>query len=444
MLTLAAERGGAVDAGLRRIDGRRVAWFRLAGGKHRGAIGTVEGDTMRRVIEAGVDAGVPIIGVIDSSGADVTEGVAALHAWGTVARALATASGQVPVLLAVVGPCVSGPALLLGLADAVVMTTDAFAYVSGPDAVAAFSGMDVDHHRLGGAAIHATRSGVASLVVDDEDAALDALAALLSYVPDNCMTMPDNSEAAAPIASAADVVPATPNASYDVRAVVDGIVDAGSFLELRARFAPNLVTGLARVDGVPVGIVANQPCQLAGTLDIAASQKGAGLVQWCDAFNIPLVTLVDTPGFQPGKDIEWRGMIRHGAQLAHAYAAATVPRVCVILRKAFGGAYIVMDSRPMGSDLCLAWPTAEIAVMGPAGAVNILFRRELAADPTRRVDLEADYELRYCNARMAAERGYVDAIVAPDDTRALIAETLDALAAKREHLPRRRHANIPL
>ncbi len=444
MLALAAERGGAVDAGFRHFGDRRVAWFRLEGGKHRGAIGVVEGDTLRRLVTAGTDAGLPIVGVINSSGADVTEGVAALHAWGTVARALATASGQVPILLAVVGPCVSGPALLLGLADVVVMTGDAFAYVSGPDGVASFSGMQVDHDTLGGASMHATRSGVASMVGGDEDAALDALAAVLSYLPDNNMTTATREPAHAPAGSPTTVVPAAKNVSYDVRMAIDGLADGGSFLELRPRFAPNLVTGLARVDGHAVGVVANQPCQLAGTLDISASQKGARFVQWCDAFNVPLLTLVDTPGFQPGKDIEWRGMIRHGAQLAHAYAAATVPRVCVIMRKAYGGAYIVMDSKTMGCDLCLAWPTAEVAVMGAAGAVNVLYRRELAAAPDRRAELEADYDLRYCNATMAAERGYVDAVVAPEDTRALIAEALDALLGKRERLPRRRHANMPL
>jgi acetyl-CoA carboxylase carboxyltransferase component len=444
LLAIAGERGGAVDAGLRRFGDRRVAWFRLEGGKRRGALGITEGETLCRLVTAGVDAGLPIVGVVSSSGADVTEGVAALHAWGTVARALVAASGQVPIILAVTGPCVSGPALLLGLADAVVMTSDAVAYVSGPDAVAGWTGMDIDHLQLGGAGSHATRSGVASLVVDDEDQALDAVAALLSFLPDNNMCMPARGPAVPPSASCAGVVPGSANASYDVRRVIAGLTDADSFLEVRPRFAPNLVTGLARVEGYALGIVANQPSQLAGTLDIAASQKGAAFVQWCDSLNVPLLTLVDTPGFQPGKDIEWRGMIRHGAQLAHAYAAATVPRVCVVLRKAYGGAYIVMDSRTMGTDVCLAWPTAEIAVMGAAGAVNILYRRELAAAPERRKELEDDYALRYCNASMAADRGYVDAVVAPDDTRPLIADALDALAGKREHLPRRRHANIPL
>jgi acetyl-CoA carboxylase carboxyltransferase component len=444
VLTLAGERGSAVDAGLRLLDDRRVAYFRLQGGKHHGAIGTAEGDTLRRLVLAGVDAGRPIVGVIDSSGADVTEGVAALHAWGGVAHALAIASGQVPVLLAVVGPCVSGPALLLGLADVVIMTDDAFAYVSGPAAVEGFSAVSVDHHALGGAAVHASRSGVADVIVDDDEAALDVLVDVLTYLPDNTMAMPTRCAPSAPTSGLTDVVPASPSASYDVRRVVGGLVDGASFLELRARFAPNLVTGLARIHGHPIGVIANQPGHLAGTLDIAASQKGAAFVQWCDSMNVPLLTLVDTPGFQPGKDIEWRGMIRHGAQLAHAYAAATVPRLCVILRKAYGGAYIVMDSKPMASDLCLAWPTAEIAVMGAAGAVNILYRREIDAGPERRTELEADYALRYCNADRAAERGYVDQIVAPDDTRAVLADALDALADKRERLPYRRHANMPL
>ena len=443
-LTLAAERGGAVDAGFRTFGDRRVGWFRLEGGKHHGAIGTVEGETLARLVTKAADAGLPIVGVINSSGADVTEGVAALHAWGTVARALATASGQVPILLAVLGPCVSGPALLLGLADVVTMTEDAFAYVSGPDVVARFSGMTVDHKTLGGAGGHASRSGVASYVASDEDDALGFLEYVLWYLPDNCMSVPERCDVAVPSVSCADVVPGAPNASYDVRRVIDGLVDDASFLELRARYAPNLVTGLARVDGRSVGVVANQPSHLAGTLEIDASQKGARFVQWCDAFNIPLLTIVDTPGYQPGKDIEWQGMIRHGAQLAHAYCAASVPRVCVIVRKAYGGAYIVMDSKTIGADLVLAWPTAEIAVMGAAGAVNILYKRQLALEPERRAELEADYELRYCNARMAADRGYVDAVVAPDDTRPLIIEALDALAGKREHLPRRRHGNTPL
>jgi propionyl-CoA carboxylase beta chain len=250
--------------------------------------------------------------------------------------------------------------------------------------------------------------------------------------------------------TAADLVPATPTASYDVRRVVADVVDGDSFLELRPSFAPNLVTGLARLGGQPVGVVANQPQQLAGTLDIDASQKGAGFVQWCDAFNLPLVTFVDTPGYQPGKDLEWRGIIRHGAQLVHAYAAATVPRLGVVLRKAYGGAYIVMDCKTLGNDYCCAWPGAEIAVMGAPGAVAILSGKELGAVSDveerirRRIELEDDYQRRHCTPDAAAERGFVDEVVDPRDTRRVLCGALRSLANKRERLPRRRHANGPL
>jgi acetyl-CoA carboxylase carboxyltransferase component len=395
-----------------------------------------------------------VVGVLATSGADLTEGVAALHAWGRVAAALAAASGVVPVVLVVTGPCVSGPSLLLGLADAVVMTEGAFAYVSGPAAVTAMTGSTPDHTELGGAAVHSRRSGVATVVVDDEEGAEWAVADLLSYLPANNMEVPPAVASTDPVdrlcRAAADVVPATPTASYDVRRVITDVVDRDSFFELRATYASNLVTGLAHLAGRPVGVVANQPAQLAGTLDIHASQKGARFVQWCDAFNIPLVTFVDTPGYQPGKDLEWRGVIRHGAQLVHAYAAATVPRLSVVLRKAYGGAYIVMDCKTLGSDYCCAWPGSEIAVMGAPGAVAILEGRRLRAvddlderDRLRR-ELEDDYERQYCTPDAAAERGFVDEVIDPHDTRRVLIGALHSLATKREHLVRRRHANGPL
>ena len=359
-----------------------------------------------------------------------------------------------PVVLVVAGPCVSGPSLLLGLADVVVMTRDAFAYVSGPSAVAGMTGRVLDHGDLGGSDIHTTKSGVATLVVEDEDAALWAVADLLSFLPSNNCEEPPVCACDDPVerlcTAAADLVPATPTASYDVRRVVTDIVDRDSFLELRASYARNLVTALARVGGRPVGVVANQPQQLAGTLDIAASQKGARFVQWCDAFNLPLVTFVDTPGYQPGKDLEWRGIIRHGAQLVHAYAAATVPRLGVVLRKAYGGAYIVMDCKTLGNDYCCAWPGAEIAVMGAPGAVAILDGKRLSdvaddGDRARlRADLEDDYQRRHCTPHAAAERGFVDEVIDPRETRQALCGALRALANKREHLPRRRHANGPL
>ena len=435
-------------------DGRPVSTFRIAGGPHVGAIGPAEGAVLERAVHQAVSLGIPVVGTIASSGADVREGVASLHAWGRVARALARASGTVPTVLVVTGPCVSGPALLLGVADLVVMTDEAFAYVSGPDTVRAFTGIAVDHRALGGSAVHDRRSGVAALVATDATGA-EALAwAALEYLPghhlDDPPVVPTGDPPDRPCRGAAAAVPAQATASYDVRRVIDDVVDADSRLELWARHAPNVVTALARMDGRTVGIVANQPSQRAGTLDIEASEKAARFVQWCDGANVPLVTFVDTPGFEPGKDLEWRGMIRHGAELVHAYAAATVPRCCVVLRKAYGGAYIVMDSKGMGNDWCGAWPGAEIAVMGAPGAVQILSGRALAAieDAAERAraqaTLEAEYETRFSNPYVAAERGYVDAVIDAEDTRRILIDVLRQLATKKELGRARPHSNSPL
>jgi acetyl-CoA carboxylase carboxyltransferase component len=453
-LTLGAQRSEAAASALADIDGRPVAAFSLRGGKHVGAIGPPEGLTIAEICRLATQSGVPIVGTIASSGADVAEGIASLHAWGLVARALADASGVVPTVLTVVGPAVSGPALLLGIADVVVMTDEAYAYVSGPDTVRAFTGIDVDHRSLGGAAMHGTRSGVASFVVGDESTAREIVATVLDYLPDNHLADPPRWPTDDPVdrdcERAASIVPARPNASYDIRIVLDDVLDHDSFLELRGHHAANMVTGLGRLDGRTVGIVANQPQQRAGTIDIEASEKAARFVQWCDCFNIPLVTFVDTPGFEPGRDLEWRGMIRHGAELVYAYAAATVPRLCVVLRKAYGGAYIVMDSKGLGNDWCGAWPTAEIAVMGARGAVQILHGRRLReiADPTERVrvqaDLEDEYGVRFANPYVAAERGFVDDVIPAVDTRRVLSTALERLATKREQLRPRRHGNTPL
>jgi len=447
-------RSTAAIAEVREIDGRTVSWFSLDGGKHRGAIGTPEGDTITRSIHLAVELGIPIVGRIASSGADVTEGLSALHAWGKVAKALTDASGVVPVVLVLVGPAVSGPALLLGIADHVIMTADAFAYVTGPEVVAAFTGVPITSDRLGGAPVHERESGVATIVVADEDEALVALETLLSYLPSNHLQDPPFEDTDDPVdrpcTRAATVVPARATASYDVRTVIDDVCDEHTFLELRPNYAPNMVTGLARLGGRPIGIVANQPMFRAGTLDIEASRKAARFVQWCDAFNFPIVTFVDTPGFEPGRDLEWRGMIRHGAELVHAYAEATVPRLCLLLRKAYGGAYIVMDSKNLGNDWCMAWPTAEVAVMGAPGAVQILHRRQLAAIDddaerlTEQLALEAEYSARFANPYVAAERGYVDDVIAASDTRRVLGDALLRLSTKREQQPARRHSNTPL
>ena len=461
-LAVAARRGAAVDAGIRPVvapaspgeEPLLAGVFRLEGGKRRGAIGPAEGQTVAALVAEAVDAGVPVVGVLATSGADVSEGIASLHAWGGIAAALVSASGVVPIVVCVTGPCVSGPALLLGLADVVIMTADAFAYVSGPGAVERFTGVATSHDALGGTAVHALRSGVASLVASDEEDALQLAAEVLALLPPNNAEAPpvaaNDDPVDRPCRAAASTVPASATASYDVREVVEDLADDAWFLELKPYHAQNVVTALGRIGGHAVGFVANQPSRLAGTLDIEASQKAARFVQWCDAFGIALVSLVDTPGFQPGKDIEWRGMIRHGAQLVHAYAAASVPRLCVILRKAYGGAYIVMDSKTLGNDLCVAWPDAEIAVMGAPGAVQILHGRRLdaigdaGAREAERSGLEADYAARYCTPEIAAARGFVDDVIDPLATRHVLAAALEALAHKRDRSPRRRHSNMPL
>ena len=394
---------------------------------------------------AALDMRIPLVLVLSTAGADITEGVSALHAWGQSASALVACSGVVPTAIIVDGPAVSGPAFLLGLADLTVMTESSYAFVNGPIMVEQFTGVGIDVDELGGAANHALTTGVPTAVVADREAAEATVEELLSYLPDHVDSEPSRWSVDDPpdrlCPEAGDEIPASSTGSYDVRKVASAIVDEDSLLELRERWAGNVVTAFATIDGRPVGIVANQPIVLAGTLDIPASQKAAGFVSLCDAFNLPIITLVDTPGFYPGKDLEWRGMIRHGAQLVFEYGRATVPRICVILRKSYGGAYIVMDSKTMGNDLCLAWPWAELAVMGAGQAAAILQRR---ATPEERAEFELDYADRLLNPYIAAERGLVDAVIDPADTRRDIASALDALEDKREDLGGRKHGNSPL
>jgi acetyl-CoA carboxylase carboxyltransferase component len=436
------------------LNGRSVVELRVEGGKHHGAVGEAGAETMERAIRLATELGVPFVAWLDTTGADIGEGVASLHGWGRCARALVQASGVVPTIIIVTGACVSGPALCLGLVDHVIMTADAFAYVCGPEAVAELTGVTLDRAELGGAAIHGYTTGVAALVVEDEDEAENALAVLLEYLPSNHLddapSWPTDDTTDRDCADAAQAVPDAASESYDVRRVVRDVVDAESLFELRPAHAPNIVIGLAHLGGRAVGIVASQPFKRAGALDIDASRKAARFVQWCDAFNLPIVTFVDTPGFEPGKDLEWRGMIRHGAQLVHAYAEATVPRLCVVLRKAYGGAYIVMDSKQLGNDYCVAWPGAQIAVMGASGAVQILHGRRLGAigETVERADeadrLISEYEMRFSNPYVAAERGYVDAVIDPLDTRRVLCTALEHFVTKRESAPSRRHSNTPL
>ncbi len=435
----------SVTANVRDVGGREVVWVDVDASTRSGALSSESSLQLEHAARTAASIGIPLVCVMRSSGADIVEGFAALHGWGRAAHALAACSGVVPTIFVVDGPAVSGPALLIGLADLVVMTAGAYAFVSGPAMVADFTGVVVDKFELGGSVSHARYTGAASLVADDLAAAVESVEQLLAYLPSNNSAVPPHRSSDDPvdrqIPEAGELMPATSTGSYDVRAVIRAICDDGELLELRARWAPNVVTALTTIGGAPVGVVANQPIALAGTLDIPASQKAARFVDFCDSFNLPIITVVDTPGFYPGKDLEWRGMIRHGAQLVFAYARATVPRICLILRKSYGGAYIVMDSKTMGNDMCLAWPAAELAVMGAGQAAAILRRR---ATPEERAAFEAEYAERLLNPYVAAERGLLDAVVEPADTRTIIAQALAVLQDKRELLPPRGHDNSPL
>ncbi|HYN34210.1 MAG TPA: carboxyl transferase domain-containing protein [Ilumatobacteraceae bacterium] len=444
-LALAARTPSDVAVSVRPLNGRDVVWAEFTTDDRTTPLTTESSLQLARAARTARSHRLPLVMVLATSGAAIDEGIPALHAWGTVAAEMVQCSGIVPMAMIVDGPAVSGPALLLGLADLTVMTADSYAFVNGPTMVEEFTGIGIGVEELGGAANHGRYTGVATMVVVDREAAVDAVGDLLAYLPDHVDAEPpvvatdDPADRSCP--EAGELIPPSSTGSYDVRKVAAAIVDVDSMLELRPQWAANVVTAFATIAGAPVGIVANQPITLAGTLDIPASQKAARFVAMCDAFNLPIITLVDTPGFYPGKDLEWRGMIRHGAQLVYAYARATVPRICVILRKSYGGAYIVMDSKTMGNDLCLAWPWAELAVMGAGQAAAILQRR---ATPEERAEFELDYAHRLLNPYVAAERGLVDAVIDPAETRREIAAALDALVDKREVLSGRKHGNSPL
>jgi len=396
-------------------------------------------------LRTALDETIPIVLIVNSSGADIAEGVAPLHGWGTAARLLTKCSGRVPTFAIVDGPAVSGPALLLGLVDVVIMTSTSYAFVNGPLMIRQFTGVDITKDELGSASTMERSAGLATAVVETREEGRDVIVEILKYLPDRVDAETPRLPTSDPIdrltPEAGDHIPETATGSYDVRSVVESIVDDGVITEIRSQWALNIVTAFASIGGRPVGIIANQPMALAGTLDIPASQKAARFVNFCDAFNLPIITFVDTPGFYPGKDLEWRGMIRHGAQLVYAYGQATVPRICVILRKSYGGAYIVMDSKKMGNDVCLAWPWAELAVMG-AGQASAILRR--GASDNDRITFESDYTERLLNPYIAAERGYVDDVIDPADTRATIVASLSMLSNKRDQRPHRRHGNSPL
>jgi acetyl-CoA carboxylase carboxyltransferase component len=442
-----------VITGWGRVHGRTVfAYahdFRIFGG----SLGESHAAKIHKIMDMAESAGAPLVSLNDGAGARIQEGVSALAGYGGIFRRNVRASGVIPQISVMLGPCAGGATYSPALTDFVFMVRGiSQMFITGPDVVEAVTGEQVSQEQLGGADLHATISGAAAFAYDDEESCLEDVRFLLSLLPSHNRELPPSVPPAASRLQELDeellrLVPADPNQPYDMREVIERLVDDAEFLEVHERWAPNLLCALARIDGQTVGIVANQPRHLAGVLDIEASQKGASFIQSCDAFNIPLVTLVDVPGFLPGTSQEHGGIIRHGAKLLYAYCNATVPRVQVILRKAYGGAYIVMDSRSIGCDLSFAWPTNEIAVMGAEGAVNVIHRRAVAAadDPeeARRV-LTEEYREALMHPYYAAERGLVDDVIDPRTTRSVLVEALRVLRTKQEQVVPRKHGNPPM
>ena len=458
--------GDGVVIGFGTVDGREVCVFSQDFTVFGGSLGEVFGEKIVKIMDLAMKIGCPLIGINDSGGARIQEGVVALGLYAEIFRRNVHASGVIPQISLVMGPCAGGAVYSPAVTDFTVMVDQtSHMFITGPDVIKTVTGEDVGMEELGGAHTHNSKSGVAHYLGQDEDDAIGYVKALLSYLPSNNLEDPPSFEGESDD-SAAEVtdedlfldtfIPDSANQPYDMHTVIEHVVDStddgsADFLEVHALFAPNIICGFGRVNGRPVGVVANQPMQLAGCLDIDASEKAARFVRTCDAFNVPVLTFVDVPGFLPGTDQEWNGIIRRGAKLIYAYAEATVPLVTVITRKAYGGAYDVMGSKHLGADMNLAWPTAQIAVMGAQGAVNILYRKEIAAVEAAGGDVDAarqefitDYEDTLANPYAAAERGYVDSVIPPSFTRSSVIKALFALRNKRETLPPKKHGNIPL
>jgi acetyl-CoA carboxylase carboxyltransferase component len=441
-----------VITGFGTIDGRKVCVFSQDFTVFGGALGETFAAKIHKVMDLSESLGVPIIGLNDGAGARIQEGVSALHSYGGIFVRNARASGVVPQVSVILGPCAGGAVYSPALTDFVFMVKDSsHMFITGPDVVKTVTGEDVTLEQLGGALTHATRSGVAQFVYPDEKSCLDEVRYLLSFLPANNLEEPPRTLATdpsdRPCGELRTLLPDSSSQPYDMKKVVKAIVDDGDYMEVNANWAMSVTCGFAKIDGRPVGIVGNQPAHLAGVLDIDSSEKAARFVRTCDAFNVPIIALVDVPGFMPGTDQEYGGIIRHGAKLLYAFCEATVPRIQLITRKAYGGAYVVMNSKSIGADLAFAWPTAELAVMGSQGAVEIVYRRELADadDPqARREELIDEYAERYANPYLAAERGFIDDVIDPADTRRLLAASLEMLSTKREDLPKRKHGNMPL
>jgi acetyl-CoA carboxylase carboxyltransferase component len=441
-----------VVTGWGKIDGRTVYVFAQDFTVLGGSLGEAHGQKIAKLMDQAYQNGAPLIGLNDSGGARIQEGVDSLASYGEIFYRNTRASGVTPQISVILGPCAGGAVYSPGITDFVFMTEKiSYMFITGPEVIKAVTHEEVDFDTLGSPAVHHGRSGVAHFTGLDEETVLGQVRELLSYLPSNNLTPPpyqppsDDRRRLTPELDS--LVPKDPQSPYDVHQVIAALVDGGEFLEVQADYARNLVVGFGRMDGYPVGVVANQPDFLAGVLDINASDKGARFIRFCDAFHIPLVTLVDTPGFLPGVEQEYDGIIRHGAKMIYAYAEATVPKVTLILRKAYGGAYIVMSSKHLRADLNYAYPNAEIAVMGPEGAVSIVFRRQIEASEDKaaaRAEKTRQYREELANPFVAASRGYLDDVIEPVESRARLIAALESLREKRQATPARKHGNIPL
>lgn len=444
--------GDGVVTGLGTIDGRHVAVFSQDFTIYGGSLGEAFAEKMVALMDHAARYGIPVIGINDSAGARIQEGVEGLAGYGEVFYRNVRLSGVVPQISLIVGPCAGGAVYSPAMTDIVAMVDGVGQmFITGPDVIRSVTGEETTHEALGGAAAHMTQSGVAHLVAADEDDLNAQVRYLLSFLPSNNLEDPpwfppeDDPLREAPELDT--IAPEQSEKPYDMHEVLRAVLDDGEFFELQAGFAPNIICGLGRLDGYPVGVVANQPRHLAGTIDIDASEKAARFVRMCDAYNIPLVVFEDVPGFLPGINQEHEGIIRRGSKLLYAFAEATVPRITVITRKAYGGAYVVMNSKHIGADFAVAWPTAEIAVMGPDAAVNLVFRRELANAPdpaARRAELVSEYEDLFASPWQAASRGYIDDVIEPRKTRPWLIRAFAVARSKRVSTPARKHGNIPL
>jgi propionyl-CoA carboxylase beta chain len=449
--------GDGVVTGYGTVDGRPICVFAQDFTIFGGSLGEVFGEKIVKVMDMAMKTGCPVVGINDSGGARIQEGVVSLGLYGEIFFRNVRASGVIPQISLIMGPCAGGAVYSPAVTDFTVMVDKtSHMFITGPDVIKTVTGEDVAMEDLGGARTHNTKSGNAHYLASDEDDAIEYVKALLSFLPsnnlDDAVVYPTPAEIDVTDDDLAldTLIPDSANQPYDMHQVIEAVLDDGDFLEVHALYAQNIIVGFGRVEGHPVGVVANQPMHLAGCLDIAASEKAARFVRTCDAFNVPVLTFVDVPGFLPGTDQEWDGIIRRGAKLIYAYAEATVPKITVITRKSYGGAYDVMGSKHMGADLNFAWPTAQIAVMGAQGAVNILYRSELrdaaaaGIEPERRAELIEEYEDTLVNPYVAAERGYMDSVIAPSATRSQIVRGLRQLRNKRDTLPPKKHGNIPL